>query len=58
MHIPALLLNQQSQSLSLVGCGEARTASIEAFGLILTLVNNKTLYRVFDKRLTQHNLID
>jgi hypothetical protein len=43
---------------SLVECGEARTASIEALALTLLLVNNKTVHRVFDKRLTQHNFIN
>jgi hypothetical protein len=42
----------------MIGCGEARTASIEALGLTLTWVKNATFHGVFDKRLTQNNLID
>ncbi len=44
--------------ISLVGCGEARTASMQALGFNIDYGQNEALHSVFDKRSIQHNLID
>jgi hypothetical protein len=44
--------------VSLVGCGEARTASMQALGFNIDYGQSEALHSIFDKRSIQHNLID